>query len=69
MHDRYSWDKDGAEIRAREFRIGPLAEDHCKVINLVLDYYSNRGQGPMPYEMIKKRVWDSGASWMYFPAE
>jgi len=45
-----SWDRSTAEELAEEHNIGPLTEDHWKVIDFVQDYYSAYGRGP---EVIK----------------
>ena len=40
------WDRDMAETLAYEFDIGPLTDDHWKVIEFVQDYYATYGMGP-----------------------
>ena len=45
-----SWDRATAEELAVEHNIGPLTEDHWKVIDYVQDYYSAHDRGP---EVIK----------------
>jgi len=41
-----SWDRSAAEELADEHNIGPLTEDHWKVIDFVQKYYSIYGRGP-----------------------
>ena len=45
-----SWNRATAEELAKEHDIGPLTDDHWKVIDFVQDYYSAYGRGP---EVIK----------------
>jgi len=41
-----SWDRDMAETLAEDHEIGPLTDDHWKVIEFVQDYYATYGSGP-----------------------
>ena len=41
-----SWNRSAAEDLAEEHNIGPLTEDHWKVIDFVQKYYSTYGRGP-----------------------
>jgi len=41
-----SWNREIAEELARRNDIGPLTEDHWKVIEYVRDYYHEMGEGP-----------------------
>ena len=40
-----SWNRSTAEELAEEHNIGPLTDDHWKVIDYVQDYYSRYGTG------------------------
>ncbi len=41
-----TWSRDLALELARKNNIGPLTEDHWKIIEYVQQYYSTYGQGP-----------------------
>ena len=49
-----SWDRSTAEELAEEHDIGPLTDDHWKVIDFVQDYYSAYGRGPEVIKIHKK---------------
>ncbi len=40
------WDPELVERLAKEIQIGPLTEDHWKVIDFVKQYYEEHGNGP-----------------------
>ena len=40
------WDRSMAEQLARDNQIGPLTEEHWKVIEFVRDHYLSKGVGP-----------------------
>jgi len=40
------WSREVAEELARKNDIGPLTEDHWRVIEFVKDYYAETGEGP-----------------------
>ena len=41
-----SWDRSMAEDLAEEHEIGPLTDEHWKVIEFVQEYYETYGKGP-----------------------
>ena len=41
-----SWTRDAAEVLAIEHEIGPLTDEHWKVIEYVQEYYESYGKGP-----------------------
>ncbi|MHC4606005.1 MAG: TusE/DsrC/DsvC family sulfur relay protein [Planctomycetota bacterium] len=41
-----NWDRTKAEELALEHEVGPLTDDHWKVIEFVQGYYKTYGQGP-----------------------
>jgi TusE/DsrC/DsvC family sulfur relay protein len=49
-----SWNRSTAEELAKEHDIGPLTEDHWRVIDFVQDYYSNYGRGPEVFKIHKR---------------
>ncbi len=46
LNDLARWDRSAAVELAEEHDIGPLTEDHWKVIEFVQEYYSTYGRGP-----------------------
>ncbi len=46
LKEMSSWSREIAEELARKYNIGPLNDDHWKVIEYVKDYYETYPQGP-----------------------
>ena len=46
LNDLARWDRAAAEELAEEHNIGPLTEDHWKVIDFVQEHYQTYGRGP-----------------------
>ncbi len=49
-----NWNRSTAEKLAEEHDIGPLTDDHWRVIDFVQDYYSTYGRGPEVIKIHKK---------------
>ena len=46
LKEMSSWSRELAEELARKNNIGPLIEDHWKIIEFVKDFYLEKGRGP-----------------------
>lgn len=46
LKEMSSWSRELAEELARKNNIGPLIEDHWKIIEFVKDFYIEKGRGP-----------------------
>jgi len=46
LHEMSSWTKEIAEELARKNDLGPLTDEHWKIIDYVKEYYQENGQGP-----------------------
>ena len=55
LNEISSWTKDIAEELARKNNLGPLTDDHWKIIDYVKGYYIETGQGP-PIIKISKQT-------------
>lgn len=62
-----SWSHDLAREIARINDIGPLSEDHWKIINFVRDYYLRFGRGPAVVKIAQETGFDSRYICELFP--
>jgi len=46
LREMSSWSRDVAEELARKNNLGPLTDDHWKIIEFVKNYYLKTGEGP-----------------------
>lgn len=46
LREMSSWNRDIAEELAKRNDLGPLTEDHWKIIEYVKDFYITNGRGP-----------------------
>jgi len=58
-----SWTREIAEDLARRNNIGPLTDDHWKIIEYVKDYYVEVGEGPPIVKISKLSANCSPVEW------
>jgi len=61
------WDRSMAETLAKEHDVGPLSDEHWKVIEFVQAYYRTHGSGPPVVKVHKATGLSSGDICRLFP--
>ncbi len=54
LREMSSWDREIAEELARRNNLGPLSDDHWKIIDFVKDFYQEHGRGPAVVRVAKQ---------------
>ena len=54
LREMSTWNKEIAEELARRNDLGPLTDDHWKIIEFVKDFYIETGRGPSVVRVAKK---------------
>jgi len=62
-----TWSKEVAEELARKNDLGPLTEEHWKIIEYVKNYYVKTGEGPPIVKISKHTGFDSKRICKLFP--
>ncbi len=62
-----AWNRSMAEELAKKNDIGPLTDEHWKVIEFVKDYYENYGTGPPVVKIGKTTGMSAGEICELFP--
>ena len=62
-----SWTRTAAEVLALEHEIGPLTDDHWRVIEYVQEYYRTYGKGPPVVKVHKETGMTSADICELFP--
>ncbi len=61
------WSREIAEELARRNNLGPLVEDHWKIIEYVKEYYAKTGRGPAILSIAKETGFSSEHICHLFP--
>lgn len=67
LKEMSAWSRQVAEELARKNDLGPLTEDHWKIIEYVKDYYATTGEGPPIVRICKATGFTSGYVCQMFP--
>ncbi len=67
LKEMSAWTREIAEQLAQRNDIGPLIEDHWKIIEFVRDYYQRMGSGPSIVKIAKHTGFTSGYICHLFP--
>lgn len=67
LREMSHWSRDVAEDLALRNDLGPLIEDHWKIIDYVRDYYLESGVGPSIVKIAKATGFTSGYICHLFP--
>ncbi len=62
-----SWSREVAEELARKNDLGPLTDDHWKIIEYVKNFYKKVGEGPAIVKIAKHTGFDSKYICKLFP--
>ncbi|MFH1372529.1 MAG: TusE/DsrC/DsvC family sulfur relay protein [bacterium] len=67
LKEMSSWSREIAEELARKNNIGPLIEDHWKIIEYVKEHYTQTGKGPSILGIAKRTGFSSKYICHLFP--
>jgi len=67
LREMANWSRAVAEELARKNDLGPLNEDHWKIIEYVQNYYQRAGEGPAIVKIAKHTGFDSKYICKLFP--
>jgi len=67
LADDSGWSEDLAKEIAKANDVGPLSDDHWRIINFVREHYSAHGQGPAVVKIAQKTGFDSSYICELFP--
>ncbi|MBU8934007.1 MAG: TusE/DsrC/DsvC family sulfur relay protein [candidate division Zixibacteria bacterium] len=67
LREMSSWSREIAEELAHRNDIGPLTEDHWKIIEFVKEYFEKHKRGPSILEISKRTNFDSKKICTLFP--
>lgn len=67
LKEMSTWSREIAEDLAKKNNIGPLIEDHWKIIEYVQRYYSTYGSGPSIVKISKQTGFSSNYICHLFP--
>jgi tRNA 2-thiouridine synthesizing protein E len=67
LREMSTWTREVAEELAHRNNLGPLIEDHWRIIEYVRDYYIENGVGPPIVKIARATGFDSGYICHLFP--